>query len=107
LVGGRSGRLHPLEFSLQQEPSPTGSTNIQGQLTWYDYAGKNTNATYEIGTQIQAAVIARVMPDGSTWYEYFPRLTNGHPTKVVEKWANASAASYRTNNYTMPPITWT
>jgi len=39
------------------------------------------------------------MPDGSTAYQYFTRLTNGWPTKMVEKWANGSVASFRTNTY--------
>ncbi len=86
-------------LSLQQEPSPSGSTNTQGQLTWFDYAGKDTNATYEIGKQIMPAVVARVMPDGSTAYQYFERLTNGLPTKAVEKWSVAGNALYRTNTY--------
>jgi hypothetical protein len=64
-------------LSVQQEPSPSGTTNTQGQLTWFDYAGKDTNVVYEIGRQIMPAVIARVMPDGSTAYQYFERLTNG------------------------------
>ena len=35
------------------------------------------------------SVFARVMPNGSTAYQYFERLTNGLPTKFVEKWAGA------------------
>jgi RHS repeat-associated protein len=84
-------------LSVQQQPSPSNWTNIQGQLTWFDYVGKPAN--YERGLQIMPAVISRVMPDGSTAYQYFTRLTNGWPTKMVEKWANGNVASYRTNTY--------
>lgn len=84
-------------LSVQQQPSPSNWTNIQGQLTWFDYVGKPSNT--ERGTQLMPTVAARVMPDGTTAYQYFQRLTNGHPTKLVEKWANGNAASFRTNTY--------
>jgi RHS repeat-associated protein len=87
-------------LSVQQEPSPSNWTNVQGQLTWYDYAGKPANQNHERGTQVLPAVIARVMPDGSTAYQYFERLTNGLPSKLVEKWASGNTALYRTNTFT-------
>jgi YD repeat-containing protein len=87
-------------LSVQQEPSPSNWTNVQGQLTWYDYPGKPAGQNYERGTQVQPAVIARVMPDRSTAYQYFERLTNGLPTKAVEKWASANIALFRINTFT-------
>ena len=40
------------------------------------------------------------MPDGSTAYQYFERLTNGLSSKVVEKWASGDNALFRTNTFT-------
>ena len=85
-------------LSVEQQPSPSNWTNVQGQLTWFDYPGKPTTNSWR-GTQIQPTVIARVMPDGSTSYQYFERLTNGLPTKAVDKWQSGGSAQYRTNTY--------
>jgi len=82
-------------LSWEQAPSPDGGT--EGQVTWYDYAGKPAND--ECGAQVSPSVIARVMPDGSTAYQYFERLTNGHPTRAVDKWALGPAAQFRTNTF--------
>jgi len=57
-------------LSWEQSPSPDGT--IEGQVTWYDYAGKNPGAPGFIGTgTMMPAVIARVLPDTTTWYQYF------------------------------------
>jgi RHS repeat-associated protein len=82
-------------LSVEQAPSPDGTTI--GQLTWYDYIGKPVGVDYEAGVQIQPSVVARVMPDASTWYQYFERLTNGFPTKVAEAWMDAGSVHTRTN----------
>ena len=83
-------------LSLEQAPSHDGGTT-QGQITWYDYAGKPLGVNYERGTEVLPSVIARVMPDGSSWYQYFQRNTNGLPTKFVEKWVEGGSAHFRTN----------
>ncbi len=88
-------------LSLEQEPSPDGTT--EGQVTWYDYAGKNPLAVYEIGTRVMPAVTARVMPDGSTWYQYSQRNTLGHVTNSVEKWCDGGATLFRTNVFLYAP----
>ena len=84
-------------LSIQQEPSPDGSTNTQGQLTWYDYAGKTNN--YERGSQVWPSVVARVMPDATTWYEYSERNSLGKATNVIEKWVTGGNPFYRTNKF--------
>jgi YD repeat-containing protein len=83
-------------LSVEQAPSPDGTS--EGQLTWYDYANKPAGADYEIGSQIVPSVIARVMPDGTTWYQYYQRLTNGYPTQMVEHWVDG-VNEFRTNTY--------
>jgi YD repeat-containing protein len=92
-----SGYTHFDTLSVEQAPSPDGST--EGQLTWYDYAGKPSGVDYEIGAQIMPSVIARVMPDGSTWYESFQRLTNGLPTQTLEQWVDNGAVHSRYNSF--------
>ena len=49
-------------LSLLRDFSPDSGGTIEGQKTWYDYAGK-TNLEYE-GTQSQPLFVARVLPDG-------------------------------------------
>ena len=84
-------------LSVEQAPSPDGVTN--GQLTWYDYIGKPAGVNYEVGTQILPSVIARVMPDGSTWCRYFERVTNGNPTKVSDAWVDSGGGHAQTNMF--------
>ncbi|MGI8967159.1 MAG: hypothetical protein ACR2H1_13880, partial [Limisphaerales bacterium] len=86
-------------LSIQQESSPDGSTNTQGQLTWYDCPGKPANVNYERGSQVMPSVVARVMPDGTTWYEYSQRNSVGKTTNVIEKWETGGNTFYRTNSY--------
>ena len=83
-------------LSVEQAPSPDGTT--EGQLTWYDYAGKPSGTDGEVGTQIMPSVIARVMPDGSTWCQSFQLLTNGLPTQAVEQWIDNGVALSRTTS---------
>ncbi len=84
-------------LSVEQLPSPDGTN--EGATVWYDYIGKPANANYEIGTQIMPSVVARVMPDGTTWYQYAQYTTNGLPTLAAEKWARGNTAFFRTNFY--------
>lgn len=50
-------------LSLERDPSPDSGGTIEGQKTWYDYAGK-TNLEYE-GFQFSPLFVARTLPDGS------------------------------------------
>jgi RHS repeat-associated protein len=84
-------------LSAEQAPSPDGST--EGELTFYDYAGKPPGVDYERGTQVMPSVIARVMPDGSTWYQYFIRNTNGLPTRMTESWMGGGSVHTRSDSF--------
>jgi len=88
---------HWNSLSLDQQPSADGTT--EGAILWYDYKDKPPNTTYEVGTQILPSVIARVMPDTTTWYQYFERNTNGLPTLAAEKWVEAGSDRFRTNTF--------
>jgi hypothetical protein len=91
------GYTHFDSISVDQAPSADGTT--EGQLIWYDYTGKPSGVNYETGDQILPAVIARVMPDGSTTYQYNQLTSIGKATNVIEKWVNGGSALYRTNSY--------
>ena len=97
MPSSRTKKSHFDTLSLEQSPSPDGTT--EGQITWYDYAGKPTGITYERGSQVNPAVIARVMPDGSTWYEYQQYNNIGHSTNMIEKWVGDGTTLFRTNSY--------
>ncbi len=93
-------------LSVEQAPSPDGTT--EGQLTWYDYVGKPSYMNYEHGTQIMPSVIARVMPDASTWYQYSGYNGIGKATNQIDKWVAACSTYYRTNTFTYTHLahTW-
>lgn len=84
-------------LSIDQAPSPDGVT--EGQTTWYDYVGKPVGVDDEVGTQMQPSVIARVMPDTSTAYQYFQRNDLSMPTNAVDKWTDGAGDHFRTNVY--------
>jgi len=96
-VSGNAGDA----LSLERAPSPDAGGTIPGQLTWYDYAGKPANHSYRYaGSTDLPSFIARVMPDGTSWYQNFQRNTYGWPTNIIDGWANASGPQSRTNTYT-------
>ncbi|HEX5218590.1 MAG TPA: hypothetical protein VFZ59_03395, partial [Verrucomicrobiae bacterium] len=97
------GHLHISDvLSWEQKPSPDGST--EGQVTWYDYAGKNPSNPEKVatgtGTQMPS-VISRVLPGGNTWYQYFEYNAIGHQTKMVETYTQPGGnIGTRTNTFT-------
>jgi len=85
-------------LSVQQDPSPDGIN--EGQLTWYDYDGKVFQYEGDQGTQSQPAVIARVLPNGSTWYIWYRLNSWGLPTNIVETYTKLDGTiGTRTNSY--------
>ncbi|RME94370.1 MAG: hypothetical protein D6766_05990, partial [Verrucomicrobia bacterium] len=69
-------------LSWEMPPSLDGQTD--GPMTWYGYPGKNLWT--EVGTNSLPSLIARVMPDGTTWWQWFQRNDQGRPTQIVERW---------------------
>lgn len=95
------GHKHVSEtLAWEQVPSPDGT--IEGQVTWYDYAGKNSSFPDMIGTgTIMPSVIARVLPNGATAYQYFEYNGYGKPTKQVETYSKPDGSiGTRTNTFT-------
>src|SRR2546422_122454 len=78
--------------------SPDG--NVEGQKTWFDYAGKvaQPNGTWgALGTNYNPLFIARVLPDGSSWFNSFIRNQWGQPTKVIGTYGSGGSLATRTN----------
>jgi RHS repeat-associated protein len=75
-------------LSREQAPSPDGVK--PGQVTWFDYDGKYY--PNEDGTCSSPGLIARVLPDGTTWYKWFQRDDWGRPTNIVETWSTGYGA---------------
>jgi RHS repeat-associated protein len=82
-------------LSWEVEPSPDGV--LAGQSTWYDHEDKASPSIQ--GSEILPAVVARVMPDSTTWYTYYTRNSIGKVTQSIEKWVSGGVAQYRTNSY--------
>jgi YD repeat-containing protein len=93
---GAEGNTPSHTISWEIAPSPDGT--LQGQSTWYDYPDKSIPSVQ--GSQLLPGVIARVMPDSTTWYQYFTRNSLGEVTQSIEKWVAGGGAQYRTNTYT-------
>jgi YD repeat-containing protein len=85
-------------LSIERAPSPDGGIT-EGQKTWYDYANKGPHGNDDKGPQIQPSVVARVLPDGSTWYQYFQRNSWGRATNLIEKWNVGWTGNFRTNRF--------
>src|SRR5207244_12502321 len=61
----------------------------------------NKPAIDTIGTQILPGVIARVLPNGSTWYIWYTRNSYGVPTRTVETYTKTDGPiGTRTNTFT-------
>ncbi len=82
-------------LSMQRDPSPDNLGSIEGQKTWYDYAGK-TNYQYE-GTQSLPLITARVLPDGTTSFNFQARNGIGLVTTNISTFGIGASTGYRTN----------
>ncbi|MGC8990757.1 MAG: hypothetical protein ACP5MD_11580, partial [Verrucomicrobiia bacterium] len=96
LAQEQSPRWIGTSFSWEQSPSPDG-TNA-GAITWYGH--DNKPAPHQEGSSIQPSVIARVMPGGSTWYQWHQRNCFGHTTNLIERWIDIDDTQrFRTNRF--------
>lgn len=84
-------------LSMERDPSPDSGGTIEGQKTWYDYAGK-VNNEYE-GTQVLPLFVARVLPDGTTSFARTGRNSFGAVTNDVNTYSVGGAVLLRTNAY--------
>ncbi len=89
-------------LGLERAPSPDGTT--EGQITWYDYAGKPDegdlpNAGYE-GSSDFPSMVAQVLPGGSTRFAYYQRGPHLNITNEVSTYtAIYGTTALRTNIY--------
>jgi RHS repeat-associated protein len=88
-------------LSMERAPSPDSGGTIEGQKTWYDYAGK-TNTEYE-GTQYQPLFVAQVLPDGTTSFTRTDRNSIGNVLTNTSTWSAGGSVALRTNLFTYNP----
>ena len=88
-------------LSIERAPSPDAAGTIEGQKTWYDYAGKPPGQPALSGSQNLPSLIARRLPDGSTWYEYYQRDGWGRTLSITRTYGSGSAT--RTVTYSYAP----
>jgi RHS repeat-associated protein len=89
--------------SLWMERSPSLDGEVDGQTTWYDYANKVQ--WYAAGPEAYPQSVARVLPDGTTWYRHFVRDGWGRPTTITETYSSKFGAVPQTRSwqYTYAP----
>ncbi|HEV7925252.1 MAG TPA: RHS repeat-associated core domain-containing protein [Verrucomicrobiae bacterium] len=85
-------------LSLEVSPSPDILGGNQGEITWYDYAGK-TNNQYE-GTQFLPQLVANVLADGTTRFSWTARNGFGAVTTNINTYGLGATTSLRTNIFT-------
>ena len=85
-------------ISMERRPSPDSGGTIEGQKTWYDYAGK-INAEYE-GSEYLPLLVGQVLPDGTTSFIHTDRNPIGNPLTNVSTWSSGGTVALRTNLYT-------
>ncbi|MGA2175353.1 MAG: RHS repeat-associated core domain-containing protein [Verrucomicrobiota bacterium] len=69
-------------LNMEQAVSPDGST--PGQQKWRAYDGESG---YQQGTNALPAVLAWILPDGNSYYQWTQRNGWGNPTEVQEVWS--------------------
>lgn len=85
-------------LSFRREQSPDGAT--QGQITWFDHAGKAAGAPDEEGSMIAPRFTALKLPSGEARFTYSDRNVLGHPTLTAETYTCPTGpCKLRTNKY--------
>jgi RHS repeat-associated protein len=86
-------------LSIEVEPSPDG-VNL-GQVTFYDYPDKEQGQCYFMGSSSLPSLVARTLPDSTTWLTCYRRDEWGRPTNVVDTYSTGYGATplLRTNIY--------
>lgn len=88
-------------LSMERDSSPANDGSVEGQKTWYDYAGK-TNNQYE-GTQVEPLYVAQVLPDGTTRFTCSLRNSLGAVTNEISTYSAGGSVAFRTNIYVYDP----
>ncbi len=83
-------------LSVERDPSPDVHGATEGQIRWYDYAGK-TNSEYE-GTQFLPLLTAVVLPNGNPNFTWNARNSLGAvATNITTYSSGGTATALRTN----------
>ena len=85
-------------LSMRRSPSPDTNGSIEGQKTWFDYAGK-TNFQYQ-GTQALPLCVAAVLPDGTTTFGRQDRNLVGNTVTNTSTYSAGGSVAFRTNTFT-------
>jgi RHS repeat-associated protein len=88
--------------SLRRQPSPDIAGALEGQKTWYDYAGK-TNVEFE-GAEFMPLIKARLLPDGTTWFEHNDRNQLGYIGTNISTFSTNTTVALRTNLFSYDAI---
>src|SRR5262249_35084814 len=83
-------------LGAERDRSPGGDR--AGQLTWFSYDGQ-ADPNFA-GSQTLPARVARLMPDGSTWFEQYTYNDFGLVTQKTEKWTEAGQDRQRSHTFT-------
>lgn len=78
---------------MERDPSPGGS--ITGKMTWYDYLGLDS----ESSLSVFPILIAKVLPDGTDWFQQNVVDEFGNNTNVITTYSYGSSILLRTNIY--------
>jgi YD repeat-containing protein len=85
-------------LSIQIDPCPTSDGATLGQVTWFGYPGQEYAGLK--GASVLPSLIARKLPDGSTWYESYQRNNVfGQVTSKTTTYGTATPPLTRTYTY--------
>jgi len=85
-------------LSLQRDPSPEGAT--QGQITWYDYAGKPSGTNWLVGSASLPQLEGWLLPEGQARFTRWQRNGLGYPTNEIATYNDsAGVLRVRTNAF--------
>jgi RHS repeat-associated protein len=96
-------------LSIERDPSPDAAGATEGQLTWYDYSGKDADAYHRMGTtpEFRVGQIARVLPDGTTQRETMTYGTGPLPTERYTTFTDTNGSvneRYESFTYSSAPF---
>ena len=85
-------------LSFRREQSPDGSA--QGQIKWFDYAGKTAGSPDVEGTNSASRFRAWKLPNGECRFIYSDRNDLGHPILTAETYTGSgNTCQLRTNKF--------
>ncbi|NMD20229.1 MAG: hypothetical protein GYA76_08160, partial [Verrucomicrobia bacterium] len=78
----------PVSTTASWEQAPSADGQCEGGILWYGHDDKPSISGR--GSSSLPNLVARVIPDGTTWYKWLERNALGHPTNITERWIDPS-----------------